>query len=148
MASSTALGVLLYQLLAGRHPTALPTQTAVDRVRAVIEKEPTPVSDAAGKADNTIAQARATSASRLARVLRGDLDNIVAKALKKKAAERYPTVTSLADDLRRYLNHEPITARADSMAYRTTKFVRRHRTWVAAGAVVCVALLTGVAFTY
>ena len=66
-------------------------------------------------------QARATTAHNLARALRGDLDNIVAKALKKKAAERYPTVAALAEDLRRYLNHEPITARADSVAYRTAQ---------------------------
>ncbi len=105
----------LYQLLAGRHPTALPTQTAVDRVRAVIEKEPAPVSDAAAKADDATVQARATAAHKLARTLRGDLDNIVAKALKKQAAERYPTVAALADDLRRYLDHEPVSARADSL---------------------------------
>ncbi len=122
-----ALGVLLYQLLAGRHPTALPTQTAVDRVRAVIEKEPAPVSDAAANADDTAVQARAISAIKLARTLRGDLDNIVAKALKKQASERYLTVAALADDLRRYLDHEPVSARADSIAYRAGKFVRRHR---------------------
>ncbi len=142
-----ALGVLLYQLLAGRHPTALPTQTPVDRVRAIIEKEPAPVSDASMKADDDAVQARATTAHHLARTLRGDLDNIVAKALKKQVTERYPTVASLADDLRHYLNHEPITARADSIAYRTGKFVRRHRAGVAAGAVVCVALMAGLAGT-
>ena len=142
-----ALGVLLYQLLAGRHPTALPTQTPVDRVRAVIEKEPEPVSDAAAKADDATARARGSAAPRLARALWGDLDNIVAKALKKQPTERYPTVAALADDLRRYFHQEPITARADSIAYRTGKFVRRHRAGVAAGAVVCVALVAGLAGT-
>jgi len=142
-----ALGVLLYLLLTGRHPTALPTQTAVDRMRAVIENEPALVSDAAMKADDDTVQTRGTTAHNLSRALRGDLDNIIAKALKKKAAERYPTVAALAEDLRRYLNQEPITARADSVAYRTGKFVRRHRAWVVAGASVCVVLVAGLAGT-
>ena len=139
-----ALGVLLYQLLAGRHPTALPTQTPVDRVRAIIEKEPAPVSDVSVKADDDTVQARATTAHHLARTLRGDLDNIVAKALKKQGTERYPTVTSLADDLRHYLNHEPITARADSLTYRAGKFVRRYRLAVGAASATLLALLAGV----
>ena len=139
-----ALGVLLYQLLAGRHPTALPTQTAADRVRAVIEKEPAPVSEAAAKADDTTVQGRATAAPRLARTLRGDLDNIVAKALKKSPAERYPTVAALADDLRRYLDHEPVSARPDSLAYRTSKFMRRYKLAVGAASVTLLVLLAGV----
>ncbi len=138
------LGVLLYELLAGRHPTTLPTHTLVDRVRAVVESEPTPVSDAAAKADDATVQARATVAHKLARTLRGDLDNIVAKALKKRATERYPTVTALAEDLRRYLDHEPVSARADSLAYRTGKFVRRYRLAVGAVAMTLLALLVGV----
>ncbi|MEO8188579.1 MAG: serine/threonine-protein kinase, partial [Burkholderiaceae bacterium] len=142
-----ALGVLLYQLLAGRHPTALPTQTAVDRVRAVVDKEPALVSEAAAKADESTVQARVTVAPKLARTLRGDLDNIVAKALKKQAAERYPTVAALADDLRRYLDHEPVSARADSLAYRTSKFVRRYRLAVGAASVTLLALLAGVIAT-
>ena len=139
-----ALGVLLYQLLAGRHPTALLTQTAVDRVRAVIEKEPAPVSDAAAKADETTVQARAATAPKLARALRGDLDNIVAKALKKQAAERFPTVAALAEDLRRYLDHEPVSARADSLAYRASKFVRRYWLAVGAASAMLLVLLAGV----
>ena len=139
-----ALGVLLYQLLAGRHPTALPTHTAVDRVRAVVEKEPMRVSDAAAKADYTAAHARATVAHKLARTLRGDLDNIAAKALKKQALERYPTVTALADDLRRYLDHKPVGARADSLAYRASKFVRRYRVAVGAASMTLLALIAGV----
>ena len=139
-----ALGVLLYQLLAGRHPTALPTDTAVDRVRAVVDKEPMRVSDAAAKADDTAAHARATVAHKLARTLRGDLDNIAAKALKKQAIERYPTVAALADDLRRYLDHKPVGARADSLAYRATKFMRRYRVAVGAASMTLLALIAGV----
>ena len=76
--------------------------------------------------------------------MRGDLDNIVAKALKKQAAERYPTVAALADDLRHYLDHQPVSARADSLAYRAGKFVRRHRVAVGAASMTLLALLAGV----
>ena len=70
------------------------------------------------------ARACSTTPARLRRLLRGDLDTIVAKALKKNADERYPSVTALADDLRRYLRHEPISARPASISYRTvTLFV-------------------------
>lgn len=103
-----------------------------------------PVSEAAAKADDATVQARATVAHKLARSLRGDLDNILAKALKKRGAERYPTVTAFADELRRYLDHEPVGARADSLPYRARKFVRRHRLAVGAASVTLLALLAGV----
>ena len=78
--------------------------------------------------------------------LRGDLDNIVAKALKKRPDERYASVTAFADDLRRYLNREPVSARPDTVLYRTGKFLRRRARAVAAaaGVVALVAALTAV----
>ncbi len=81
-----------------------------------------------------------TTPARLRRALRGDLDTIVAKALKKNAAERYASVTALADDLRRFLRHEPISARPDTLRYRATRFVRRHARAVAAAAVAVLVL--------
>jgi eukaryotic-like serine/threonine-protein kinase len=75
--------------------------------------------------------------------LRGDLDNIVAKALRKLPAERYASVEALADDLRRHLRDEPVRARADSFAYRAAKFVRRHRGGVVATVIVVLAALAG-----
>jgi tetratricopeptide (TPR) repeat protein len=77
----------------------------------------------------------------LRRALRGDLDTIVAKALKKNASDRYASVTALADDIRRCLRHEPISARPESMAYRTARFVRRHAIGVTT--VMLVMLLVG-----
>ena len=143
-----ALGVLLYLLLTGRHPTAQPTATQVDRLRAVVEVAPIRPSDAAARAKdveaNAIASARAITPHKLARALSGDLDNIVSKALKKSPTERYPTATALADDLRRYLNHEPVTARADTAAYRLRKFVRRYRVGVAAVSVALLTLIGGI----
>jgi tetratricopeptide (TPR) repeat protein len=124
MSSATdvyALGALLYFLLTGRHPTVGAEHTPLERMRAIVDTQPARPSDAV--------QLRA---------LRGDLDNIVLKALKKSPAERYPTVEALAEDLRRHLNHEPVSARPDSFAYRVGKFVVRNK--LAVGAAVIVAL--------
>ena len=136
-----ALGVLLYALLGGAHPTAAGTTAPLEQMRAVIENEPKRLSDA------VLRNSGGTSAAaklRLARALRGDLDNIVIKALKKVPAERYANAALLADDLRRYLNDEPVTARPDTLNYRVTKFIRRHRLGVAATGVVVMALTVGI----
>lgn len=142
-----ALGVLMYVLLGGRHPTALPTAAPLERLRAALETEPPTLSQVAQRTSADTAAARATTAVRLARDLRGDLDNVVAKALKKPVAERYPTATALAADLRRYLAHEPVSARPDSLGYRTTKFVRRYRLAVGAASATLLALVAGVVGT-
>ena len=131
-----AVGVLLYELLAGRHPTGEGSRSAAEHFRAIVETEPPRLSGAA-----TGAEVRATSLDRMRRTYAGDLDNIVAKALKKRPEERYATVNEFADDLRRYLNHEPVRARPDSLRYRAGKFVRRNRIGVAVGAIGAVALI-------
>jgi len=125
-----ALGVLLYMLLGGPHPTAQVSASSLERLRAVVEAEPRRLSDAVPR--------------RQARELRGDLDTIVARTLKKAPAERYANAAALAEDLRRWLDHEPIAARPDSAAYLLGKFVRRHRLGVAAGGLIVLALGTGV----
>ncbi|MGN6518641.1 MAG: tetratricopeptide repeat protein, partial [Dokdonella sp.] len=85
----------------------------------------------------------ALDARRLAQALAGDLDVIVATALQRDPARRYPTAAAFADDLRRWLDGRPITARADSASYRVAKFVRRHRLGVAAAALVVASLVAG-----
>ena len=72
--------------------------------------------------------------------MRGDLDNIITKALKRDPCERYRTVGEFSEDLQRWLNHEPVLARGDSLAYRAAKFVRRNRTAVAAAVLTFLAL--------
>lgn len=133
-----ALGVLLYLLLSGgKHPTAGATRAeaqALDRLRAVVEEEPKRLSD----------QLRSQGEARRARELRGDLDTICAKALKKRPSERYENAAALAEDLRRWLQHEPIAARPDSRSYRLAKFLRRHYLGVAAGSVAALGLSTGI----
>ncbi len=149
-----SLGVLLYQLLAGRHPTARPQASAVESLRATLEADPGRLSTAAtvagalpAEALARIADARRTSPGRLRRELGGDLENIVAKALRKLPAERYPTVDAFAQDLRRWQAGEPVAARPDSVAYRARRFVGRHRGAVAAAAFTAVAIVAGLAGT-
>jgi serine/threonine-protein kinase len=122
-----ALGVLLYVLLGGRHPAGN-VRSAAELVRAIVELDPPRLSEVVGTARN-------------------DLDVVLAKALKKDPSERYSSVTSFADDLRRYLNHEPIGARPDTLAYRTARFSRRHRVPMAFAAVAVVAMIAGLAGT-
>jgi eukaryotic-like serine/threonine-protein kinase len=143
-----AVGVLLYVLLSGQHPLGAAIRSPATLIRAVIEIEPRRMSDAVvGGTETLEALSRhaahcGTTVGRLRWALRGDLDTIVAKALKKNAAERYVSVSAMADDLRRFLRHEPISARPDTLRYRATRFVRRHNRGVAA-TVVFVVLLGG-----
>ncbi len=140
-----ALGVLLYRLLSGEHPTALPTVGPADQLRAVIENVPARLSVAAARTmQRSLQDHQARTVTLPARALRGDLDNIAAKALRKSPRERYTTVAALADDLNRYLNNEPVTARADSRSYRIAKFVQRHRLGVGAASATLLALIAGV----
>jgi len=140
-----ALGVLLYMLLGGPHPTTGAQDTTIDRMRAVVEVEPKRLSEAVRRRDRKAADAPAPAAARkLARELEGDIDTIVARALKKVPAHRYANAADLADDLRRWLAHEPIAARPDSRLYRLAKFVRRHRAGVAAGSIAVAAVAVGV----
>jgi tetratricopeptide (TPR) repeat protein len=142
-----ALGVLLYMLLTGRHPAAAPRDPSAGIVRAILDEEPLRASLAAGHAAPGSGAARRASPGRLQRLLRGDLDTILAKALKKRPSERYRTVTALADDVRRHLAHQPITARPDSLGYRTARFVRRNRAAVALSALALAALVGGTTAT-
>jgi eukaryotic-like serine/threonine-protein kinase len=129
-----ALGVLLYVLLSGRHPAEDTLGTPADLLRSIVDTEPRRISEMA--------------ASELQRrQLRGDLDTIVAKALKKQPEERYPSVTALGEDIRRYLRHEPIAARPDTLAYRARKFVQRNRVAVTLSALAILALCGGLVGT-
>jgi len=127
------LGVLLYQLLSGKHPAGTALRTPAALVKAIVDTEPLLPSDIVrpftpdAEAVTAIAATRASTPERLSRLLRGDLDTIVGKALKKNPEERYASASAMADDLRRYLRHEPISARPDTFAYRAAKFVRRNR---------------------
>jgi serine/threonine protein kinase len=142
-----ASGVLLYVLLTGRHPVGSGPHTPAGLVKAILDTEPPSPSEIVAstvkkeEASVTNARRRATTPDKLARLLRGDLDTMVAKALKKNPQERYASIKAFAEDLERYLRHEPIRARPDAIAYRAVKFVRRHRKSVTAALLVLLALV-------
>ncbi len=148
-----ALGVLLYQLLCGRHPTSPASGTSAEVVRATLETDAQVLSRAVTQELPGVAPSSALAASRdsspagLQNLLQGDLDNIAAQALRKLPSERYGTVAAFAEDLRRHRSHEPVSARPDSLGYRTRKFIRRHRSAVAAGALVVIATVGGLVGT-
>ncbi len=130
-----SLGVLLCGLLTGRHPSGASPTTPAQWISTIVDVEARPMSELVA----------GTARAGLRGALRGDLDNIVARALHKAPDERYPSVEAFAADLRRYLNYEPVSARPDTLAYRAAKFARRNRLPVLAGALVIAALATGVA---
>ncbi len=144
-----ALGVLLYLLLTGQHPAGGSTRSAAELVKAIVDTEPIRASIlvSSGADSAGIAELRGTTPDRLLRQLRGDLETIVAKTLKKNPAERYNSIAALAEDIQRYLKHEPISARPDSVAYRANRFVRRNRLAVALTTFALVALIAGIAGT-
>lgn len=139
-----ALGALLYLLLTGQHPAGPGPYSAAELVKAITETEPRRLSDAVtayGAGKDTNSANRAVAPEKLRRQLRGDLDTIVAKALKKNPRERYASVALFADDLQRCLKHEPISARPEKVLYHLAKYVRRHRAGVVVAAVLLGLLL-------
>jgi eukaryotic-like serine/threonine-protein kinase len=118
-----ALGVILYELLAGKLPYLLP-KLLHEAVRTIQQTEAAPLSS-------------------IDRIYRGDIETIVAKALEKDKTRRYVSAAELAADIRRYLNDEPIVARPASAAYHLQKFARRHKALVAGVTAVFVVLAAG-----
>jgi eukaryotic-like serine/threonine-protein kinase len=119
-----ALGVILYQILAGKAPYAIGRQIH-EAVQAIREAEPTALSS-------------------VNRLFRGDIETIVGKALEKDKNRRYASATGLGADIRRYLNHEPISARPPSTTYQIGKFARRNKALVSGVAAVFIVLVAGV----
>jgi tRNA A-37 threonylcarbamoyl transferase component Bud32/tetratricopeptide (TPR) repeat protein len=134
-----SLGVLLYRLLCGALPYEATGSTTWALARQICEHDPQPPSVTADEAT--------TGYGRFAKTLRGDLDNVVLKALKKAPEERYPSAEQLAEDLRRYLRGFPVAARPDTTGYRVRKFAQRHKSAAVAGGLFVVALIAGIITT-
>ncbi len=139
-----ALGVLLYELLAGCHPFAYDGAARAIVQQRVLETEPAPPST---RTSHECAANRRTSVSSLRTTLRGDLDTIVLKALRKEAEHRYGSASALDDDLDRYLHGQPVRARSATRRYRVGKFVQRNRAFVAVAAVLMAVLVASSALT-
>jgi serine/threonine-protein kinase len=144
------LGVVLYELLTGRRPFE-PRGSLYEMARVVCEDMPPPPSVALAACLDTDCQSGKRrqanpGVARRLKELRGDLDAIVLKALRKEPEQRYPTMQALTTDLQAYLQARPVTARRQSVSYQTGKFLRRHRYGMAAG-VALVALTIGYAVT-
>ena len=132
-----SLGVLLYELLSGRSPYAPERGSAFELERAVCECDPELASQAAGRL-------RGREGRDLARRLRGDLDSIVARAMRKEPERRYASVEELERDVKRHLDDRPVHSRRGTWRYRTHRFLRRHRVSVALTALFLA--LIGVSF--
>ena len=134
-----ALGLLLHELLTGTHPFGAGISTAEEMQRAILEGSPARPSRTASRMDVGTAACRASTPRNLARRLRGDLDSIVLKAIQPEPEHRYASVGQLADDIRRHLDGEAVTARQGTAAYHAGVFLRRYRYGVAATVVVLAA---------
>jgi serine/threonine protein kinase len=151
-----SLGVLLYQLLTGRSPYRLLSYSQLQLERAICMDDPVRpsqmvTSKLTGEKDvdrSRISDRRGLSPQRLRARLSGDLDAIVAMAMRKEPDRRYPSVEALSDDLNRHLLGQPVRARQGDWRYNTSKFLRRHLLAVAsmAAAFLGLALFAGVMF--
>ncbi len=146
-----SLGVLLYELLTGTTPfeSVRMKQAAVEEIRRMIREDEPPspstrLSSTTGEAQTAIAAHRQIDPRGLSRLVRGDLDWIVMKALEKDRTRRYDTANSLAEDVVRYLADEPVLARPPSSAYRFRKFARRNRVAFSVTALVASGLIVAV----
>jgi serine/threonine-protein kinase len=137
-----SLGAILFELLAGRRPGDS-ASVAMMLERAMREQAPEHLPDAVTEA---AAAKRGMNENRLRQMLRGDLDTIVAKCLSPRPKDRYTSVDALADDITRYTEGRPILARPQTTLYRLGKFIRRHRSAVAATILVALALIASLGY--
>jgi len=156
-----SLGLVLFELLAGRPAYRFLSQLPQDIVKVVCDTEPPRPSAAiqpkekprdratttSGDGTTEVSSVRVTTLAKLRKRLRGDLDNIVLMALRKEPERRYASAEQFAEDIRRNQENIPVVAHQDSTWYRTTKFIDRHRSIVAASAAIVILLVLGLAAT-
>ncbi|MEP6946940.1 MAG: serine/threonine-protein kinase [Acidobacteriota bacterium] len=149
------LGVILYELLAGVRPFSFDDKNYQDIVRAICDTEPPKPSEAhtlnrktseTGEKEKPVTPGHRRDSFKFSidRTLRGDLDNIVLKALRKDPERRYQSVEQFSEDIERFQKGLPVSARPDTFAYRATKFVQRNRFPVAMSALILLLLIGGI----
>jgi eukaryotic-like serine/threonine-protein kinase len=151
-----ALGVLLYRLLTGQSPYKHDNHQPLELAKEIVDTDPERPSTIVTRAPSPRPSegsldservVRTLDTKRLQKALRGDLDNIVLMALRKEPARRYASVQQFADDIERSQHNLPVVARADTLAYRTQKFVARNRWTVGFASLALVGLIGGIAAT-
>ena len=142
-----SLGIILYELLSGSKPYEFESRNMEKIVRTVCDFEPERPSSRTRRLEQGEDIDIQRSGDLNSRSIRGDLDNIVLMAIRKEPERRYSSVEQFADDIRRYREGLPVIAREDTFAYRASKFIRRNRVGVVAGASIAVSLLGGMTMT-
>ncbi len=157
-----SLGVVLYELLTGHRPYRLTQHTPAEMEHAICEQEPETPSTVISRVETdtftdgrpitttpeSVSQTREGQPDKLRRRLRGDLDNIVLKALQKEPQRRYGSVEDFSQDIGRHLQHLPVKARPSTLLYRASKFVQRHRIEASAAVVVLFALAAAASLAF
>ena len=155
-----SLGVILYVLLTGQSPYRVTADSPQEMMKAICDTEPEKPSTAAMRASGPEGSAnqhapasreapplKEANPEKLSKVLAGDVDNIVLKALRKEPQRRYASVEQFSEDIRRYLIGLPVLAHKDTLSYRSRKFIGRHKVGVAATALLMLSLAGGMIAT-
>lgn len=151
-----SLGVVLYELLSGMRPYKIESRLPQEVANVILTEEPLrpssvvsrqSLSDSNRKSSANTQRTKDEGQKTNPKSLRGDLDNIILKALRKEPERRYQSVQEFSEDIRRHLVGLPVTATADTAFYRLGKFVKRHRAGVLAGGLIVLTLLVATAIT-
>ncbi len=139
-----ALGIILYKLLTGNNPYKIKSILQKDIAKIIEQSEPPKPSDKIFTPPEMDSKTREIITEKTQKKLKGDLDNIVLMAIRKEPDRRYSSVEFFSEDIKKYLNYEPVAAFPDSLGYRSKKFIQRHKIGFAATLLIALTFFTGV----